>query len=284
MAKKRCVHRSSPPRHTWCGGLKRKKGRPGCNYPSKEFLLDEEKRRHGARMARVVRTDRMAVRALPPSHECVLGCENACVNARMTRSMPPSRRSYGTGGHCGRSIRLCESSWMGGETYKRRTDPIQRRVIGNAECKTSAVDCLLRGRGHASCPMRPRQPHVRSQLWIEYLIHHAYVAWWYLVGPKGPRLACMYRALSNLAPCTIVLRTPKDLHEPRSTIAACSPCHESVRSVHTVAIRTHLGIHPSIRPWTREKRGTDGVRDGQRRTTGEGRPNAVRGGKATGAG
>ena len=58
-----------------------------------------------------------------------------------------------------------------------------RPPVEKVKCRTGFMEFLLTGTGRASRPLRPGQPHVRPRLWVEHPIHHAYVAWWRLVGP-----------------------------------------------------------------------------------------------------
>ena len=116
-----------------------------------------------------------------------------------------------------------------------------RPCIEKVKCRTSFMEFILGGIGRAGRPLRPGLPHVRPRLWIKHLIHNVYVALWRLVEPKGSHHECMNHTLSNLAPLfTFVLRTPKDLYEPRSFNAALLTLPLNNRSVQQIFVGVRL--------------------------------------------
>lgn len=60
--------------------------------------------------------------------------------------MPSTRCSFGTDGNCGRSVRLWESSRMGGETYKR-DGRIQSEDGSSRTLSAKQVPCIVFSEG-----------------------------------------------------------------------------------------------------------------------------------------
>lgn len=118
-------------------------------------------------------------------------------------------------------------SRLGEETPKVGSldlDPSWRR----GRRRSKSMEFVRERKGGGGQTRRPRQMHVRTQLWIECPIHRVTLAWRWIERPKGPRFECVWRTLCTIAPSSaLLLRTPQDLREPTSFNASRGPCNSS---------------------------------------------------------